>query len=152
MRTQIATRELNRSVKSYKVYAVKNGWKKFVQQFFSNQEIIEEDPPTVPKAQQNLLLEISNKLSEMNIYPVGSVESREMKDWSKVLLELSREMRVHDWEIEQEKDLDVNRIMDAIRSNDRIAVERESFNYIPKGMSEVEEDVEPGSPEADGDS
>ena len=90
-------------------------------------------------------MEIVSKIPELSVFETGTVESKELQHWSKILLELSREMRVHDWEVEKEKELDIHRIMEMLRSNDRIATERANFEYLQKGMSESEDKPqEPG--------
>ena len=135
LRTQIANRELNRTVRSYKTFSAKYGWKKFVDQFKSQEEILKETPPKVPEAQTDLLLELKNKITELGVFETGSPESKELLAWMKLFLDLVREMRTHDWETEKEKDTDIGRLMGYLRDNEHMNFRKKDFGLIIKGTS-----------------
>lgn len=150
LRSQLASKEMNRVVRSYKVFTAKFGWKKFLEQFFNRDEA-KENPPTIPESQTDLLIQLRQKVTEMGVFETGTPESKELLSWMKLFLDLMREVRSTDWETDQEKDTDIGRMMAYLRDNDKISKNKYSFDVIVKGTGEGKKD-ESGDPQANGDS
>jgi hypothetical protein len=134
LRSQLANKEMNRVVRSYKVFAAKFGWKKFLEQFLNREEAM-VDPPSVPEAQTDLMIELRKKITELGVYETGTPESKELMSWMKLMIELMRETRAHDWETDREKDTDIGRIMSYLKDNDHLAKGKFSFDLIVKGTN-----------------
>jgi hypothetical protein len=134
LRSQLAGKEMNRVVRSYKVFTAKYGWKKFLEQFLSREEAL-ENPPSVPESQTDLMIELRKKITELGIFETGSPESKELLAWMKLMIELMRETRAHDWESEKEKNTDIGRIMSYLKNNQSLSKDKKSFELIIKGTS-----------------
>lgn len=145
LRSQLAAKETNRVVKSYKTFTAKYGWKKFIEQFLSRDEAL-ASPPTVPEAQTDLLIELRKKITELGIYDTGSQQSKELLNWMKLFLDLTREIRAHDWVTEQEKDTDIGRLMSYLRDNDVLCTSKQTFEFRPIGLDneEIQKDEKSG--------
>lgn len=129
LRTQLAHRELDRTAKSYKVYAAKNGWKDFLKQFFSLEEIMEE-APTINETRTTLMVELTRKLRDLGIYETGTPQSRELHAWAKLLLDLTREMRLHEVDEGPSDDGDIKLLMKNLRNNKSLAKDPTKFNFV----------------------
>lgn len=138
LRTQIALRDSNRTSKSYKVFAAKNGWKDFLKQFFSLEEIM-EDAPTISQTRTNLMVELTRKIRELSIYETGTPQSRELQVWMKLLLELTREMRLHEIDEGPVEDADIKMVMAHLRNNKNVSKDPAQFSYVPP-MEDLKEE------------
>ena len=143
LRAQLANKEMNRVVRSYKVFTAKYGWKKFLEQFYNREEAT-ETPPSIPESQTDLLIELRKKIAELGIFETGTPESKELLAWMKLFLDLMREVRATDWETDREKDTDIGRMMDYLRDNDIMSTNKYSFDVIVKGTGQETKDDEPG--------
>ena len=137
LRTQIAQKEKNRVVKSYKVFSAKYGWEEFLNQFLSKEEM-ENKKVTVPEAFTHLFNELHRKISELGMSDTGSNSSKELRSWMKLLLELTREMRENDSSNESDKNIDIRLIMEAMNTS-KDSVKKDSFEFYPKLLKKEEE-------------
>lgn len=139
LRNQIATKELNSTSRSYKVYASKYGWRAFVRQFFSVEEVEKAGKPSVSSSRESLLLQLESKINEIGLYPTGSDESKALQNWAKIMLDLTREMRLHEIDEGPSEKGDIMAIMRSMAQNRQLAMKISDLPFIPRA-GVIEED------------
>lgn len=144
LRMQLAQKEKNRVVKSYKVFSAKYGFEEFIKQFLRKDEL-DEHPTTVKDAYDDLFTELKKKISELGMFETGSSNSKELYSWMKLLLELTREMRENEGNTDVSGDLDIQKLMNSLNKDSETKKKKNSFKHLPSIHIKKEEEDEPGS-------
>tara|TARA_R110000824_G_scaffold179583_4_gene359836 strand:+ start:49 stop:825 length:777 start_codon:yes stop_codon:yes gene_type:complete len=132
LRMNIANKEQDLIIRSFKVFAAKYGYKKLILTYFRKDEYIkEEDSGLTPKVVfEDLLFELQKKITEVGIASTGSNQSRELVQWMKLTIETCRELMKTDSDDDKSKDSDISKIMENIGRNEKLTFSRESLKYI----------------------
>jgi len=145
LRMNIANKEQDLIIRSFKVFAAKYGFKKLILTYFRKDEYIkEEDSGLTPKVVfEDLLFELQKKITEVGCTSTGSNQSRELVQWMKLTLETCRELLKTDSDEDKSKDSDISKIMENIGRNEKLSFSRESLKYIGSiSPNEVRDNIE----------
>jgi aromatic ring-cleaving dioxygenase len=132
LRMNIANQETDKYIRSFKVFAAKYGWKKLLQTYFRKDEFLKEaESSLTPRVIfEDLLFELSRKITEVGTYSTGTNQSKELVQWMKLTLDTCRELLKTDTDDDKSKDSDISTIMEHIGKNEKLVFSRESLEFI----------------------
>jgi hypothetical protein len=147
LRMNVANREQDKIIRSFKVFSAKYGWKKLIQTYFRKDEFLkDEDSELSPKGIfEDMLFELQRKITEVGTHSTGTPQSKELVQWMKLTLDTCRELLKTDTDEDKSKDSDISKIMEHVGRNEKLTFSRESLEFVG-------ENPNPKRSLADGDS
>jgi hypothetical protein len=132
LRMNIANKESDKIIRSFKVFAARYGWKKLVQTYFRKDEFMKDkDGSLNPRVIfEDLLFELHGKITEVGTHSTGTNSSRELVQWMKLTLETCRELMKTENDEDKSKDSDIARIMENVGINQKLTFTRENLEFV----------------------
>jgi len=143
LRMNIANQEHDKYIRSFKVFAAKYGWKKLLQTYYRKDEFVSEGDGSLTPTSiiEDLLYELSRKITEVGTYTTGSAQSKELVQWMKLTLDTCREVLREDTDEDKSKDSDITKIMENIGRNEKLSFSRESLKFLGNAPPNPKKDI-----------